>query len=305
MLLTQGLGKDFGERRAVDALDLEVGDGTIVGLLGPNGAGKTTAISMISGVLTPTRGTAAIGGIDVRRDPIGAKRRLGLVPQDLALYEDLSARDNLHFFGRLAGMRGGALASAVAFGLDLAGLADRAADRVSSFSGGMKRRLNLAAGLLHKPRLAILDEPTVGVDPQSRAHIFDVVRRMNQDERMTIVYTSHYMEEVEALCPRVAILDHGRLVADDAVADLVARHADGSVEVLADVVPADAAARLATLGETIVTGNRLRVRTKRSLGEVATALEGAGIEARSIARHRPDLEAVFLSLTGRSLRDES
>ncbi len=304
MLRTQGLGKDFGDRRAVDSLDLDVRDGDILGLLGPNGAGKTTAISMISGVLTPTRGSASIGGIDVREDPIGAKRLLGLVPQDLALYEELSARDNLRFFGRLQGLRGDSLPAAVAWGLDLAGLADRAADRVSSFSGGMKRRLNLAAGILHRPRLAILDEPTVGVDPQSRAHLFDVVRRLHQEEGMTIVYTSHYMEEVEALCPRVAIMDHGKLVAFDTVADLVARHADGTVEVLADSIPAAAPESLGVLGAVTVNGNTMRIETARPLSEIALALERAHVVARSVARHRPDLEAVFLSLTGRRLRDE-
>ena len=304
MLLTKALGRDFGGHRAVDSLDLEVPEGTVLGLLGPNGAGKTTAISMICGVLTPTRGVASIGGIDVHRRAIGAKRLLGLVPQDLALYEDLTARDNLRFFGRLQGLRGEAVSKAVAWGLDLAGLADRAGDRVSSFSGGMKRRLNLAAGILHRPRLAILDEPTVGVDPQSRAHLFDVVRRLHADEGMTIVYTSHYMEEVEALCPRVAIMDRGRLVADDTIADLVASHADGSVEVVAesgvDAVPAT----LAALGAVTLAGNTLRIRTTRSLADVALALGGAGVVARSIARHRPDLEAVFLTLTGHTLRDE-
>ena len=167
ILVAAGLGKDYGSARALDSLDLEVREGEIFGLLGPNGAGKTTAISMIAGVVTPTRGTAAIGGHDVRSDSFAAPRLLGLVPQDVALYEDLSARQNLRFFGRLYGLRGATLLEREAWVLDVVGLSDRADEPVERFSGGMKRRLNLAAGLVHRPRLLVLDEPTVGVDPQS------------------------------------------------------------------------------------------------------------------------------------------
>jgi ABC-2 type transport system ATP-binding protein len=194
----RGLGKDYGARTAVGAIDLDVVRGECLGLLGPNGAGKTTAMSMACGVVTPTRGTVRIAGIDLARDPFGAKARLGLVPQELALYEELSGLQNLRYFGALYGLGGAALAERIDWALGVVGLRDRAGDPIRKYSGGMKRRLNLAAGLLHKPELLILDEPTVGVDPQSRNHIFETVRALKKDG-MTVVYTTHYMEEVEAL----------------------------------------------------------------------------------------------------------
>jgi ABC-2 type transport system ATP-binding protein len=212
LLEVRGLGKDYGARVAVAALDLTVSAGEIVGLLGPNGAGKTTAISMISGVITPTRGTVALDG---------GRAALGIVPQDLAIYDPLSATENREFFGALYGLRGALLRERIAWALGVAGLADRAGEPAAKFSGGMKRRLNLAAGLLHRPRLLILDEPTVGVDPQSRNHIFETLRTLRA-EGTTIVYTSHYMEEVEALCDRVAIMDAGKVIAQGTVLELLA-----------------------------------------------------------------------------------
>jgi ABC-2 type transport system ATP-binding protein len=231
LLETRGLGKDYGDVCALAGLDLEVAEGEIFGLLGPNGAGKTTAISMMCGVVTPTRGSARVGGLDVTRDAFAARRLIGLVPQDLALYEELSAAQNLRFFGALYGLGGAELAARVDQALELAGLRERAREPVARYSGGMKRRLNLAAGLLHRPKLVILDEPTVGVDPQSRNHIFASIRALAAEHGMTVLYTSHYMEEVETLCRRVAILDHGKLIACSTVDDLVARHGGEEVVV--------------------------------------------------------------------------
>jgi ABC-2 type transport system ATP-binding protein len=183
------------------------------------------------GVVTPSRGIARVAGLDIRRQPLAARRLIGLVPQDLALYEELSASQNLRFFGGLYGLAGAELDARVDWALDLAGLRERAREPVSRYSGGMKRRLNLAAGLLHRPRLVICDEPTVGVDPQSRNHLFATIRALAAEHGMTVLYTSHYMEEVELLCRRVAILDHGELIACSTVEDLVARHGGEEVVV--------------------------------------------------------------------------
>ena len=223
-LSLRGLGKDYGGRVAVSALDLEVAAGEFFGLLGPNGAGKTTTIAMACGVLQPSRGRIAIAGLDLRADPRGAKVKLGYVPQELALYGDLSAVQNLRYFGALYGLGGPTLDDRITSALELVRLADRAHDRVSTFSGGMQRRLNLAVGLLHRPELLFLDEPTAGVDPQSRAHLFDTMRALHA-AGTAIVYTSHYLEEVEQLCQRVAILDHGSIIATGTPDELARAHA--------------------------------------------------------------------------------
>jgi ABC-2 type transport system ATP-binding protein len=302
-LSIRGLGKDYGALRAVDALDLDVPAGEIFGLLGPNGAGKTTAISMVAGVLTPSRGTAAVAGHDIESQSFAARGALGLVPQDLAIYEDLTARQNLHFFGSLYGLSGSLLRERIDWALDVARLADRARERVSGFSGGMKRRLNLVAGLLHKPALLILDEPTVGVDPQSRAHIFDTVRAL-RDDGTTVLYTSHYMEEVQGLCDRVAIMDRGAVIASDTVDGLITAHAGGAMEVRVAGDPQPLAAALAAVGAIEVHGDALHVKSEHTVGEVAAAVEAAGGTVRSIRTFGADLESVFLALTGHALRDD-
>ena len=225
-LSLRGVGKDYGARTAVAAIDLEVARGELLGLLGPNGAGKTTTIAMACGVLTPSRGRIEIAGVDLRTSPRAARAKLGYVPQELALYGELSALQNLRYFGALYGLRRATLDQRIAWALDLVSLADRARDRVKEFSGGMQRRLNLAASLLHRPELLILDEPTAGVDPQSRAHLFETLRALHA-EGMAIVYTTHHLEEVELLCQRVAILDHGALIAVGAPGDLARTHAGG------------------------------------------------------------------------------
>lgn len=210
-LSLRGVGKDYGSRKAVTAIDLEVGRGELFGIIGPNGAGKTTTIAMACGVLPPSRGQIAICGIDVRAKPRAAKAKLGYVPQELALYGELSARQNLRYFGALYGLRGALLDERIAWALELGMLADRAGDRVNAFSSGMQRRLNLAAGLLHRPELLVLDEPTAGVDPQSRAHLVATLRRLHA-AGTAIIYSTHYLEEIEQLCQRIAILDHGEIV---------------------------------------------------------------------------------------------
>src|SRR3954466_5578576 len=210
------LRKSFGSLVAVDDVSLTVEAGTLVGLLGPNGAGKTTTVSIVSGLLTPDRGDVRVEGQKLAGDTDPLKRRIGLVPQDLALYDELSALANLQFFGALFNLSGAALARAIGSALELVGLSDRAKDLVKTYSGGMKRRLNLAAGLLHDPDILLLDEPTVGVDPQSRNAIFDNLEELKRRGK-ALLYTTHYMEEAERLADRIVVIDRGRVVADDAV----------------------------------------------------------------------------------------
>jgi ABC-2 type transport system ATP-binding protein len=297
-----GLGKDYGARTAVRAIDLAIESGEIFGLLGPNGAGKTTTISMVAGVVTPSRGSAQVAGADIRAQAFAARRAIGLVPQDLALYEDLSPRQNLRFFGRLYGLGGAALARNVDWALDVAGLIDRGDEPARRFSGGMKRRLNLAAGLVHRPRLLILDEPTVGVDPQSRKHVFDAIRAL-RDGGTTVLYTSHYMEEVEALCDRVAIMDDGAVVAIGSIDALIAAHGGVGIELELDGDLEAAAIAAARFGEVSRDGDVVRVVPAEALVAPVVAAVEAVARIRRLASHRADLETVFLALTGHSLRD--
>jgi linearmycin/streptolysin S transport system ATP-binding protein len=221
MLTINNLRKSFGTLVAVDGVSFAIERGQLLGLLGPNGAGKTTTVSMIAGLVTPDTGEVLVGGQRLSGDTDPVKRRIGLVPQDLALYEELSARDNLRFFGALYDLSGAALNSAIARSLELVELGDRAADKVKTFSGGMKRRLNLAAGLLHDPDILLLDEPTVGVDPQSRNAIFDNLEVLKRHGK-ALLYTTHYMEEAERLADRIVVIDHGRVIADDTLQGLQA-----------------------------------------------------------------------------------
>jgi ABC-2 type transport system ATP-binding protein len=297
-----GLGKDYGARTAVGAIDLAVRRGEIFGLLGPNGAGKTTTISMACGVVTPSRGQVEICGINLATDPFAAKARLGLVPQDLALYDELTATQNLAYVGALYGLRGAKLATQLDWALGVAGLRDRAREPVKQFSGGMKRRLNLAAGVLHAPELLILDEPTVGVDPQSRNHIFATVRELRASG-MTVVYTSHYMEEIEALCDRVAIVDHGAIVALGTLAELVEAHATHGLVLAIDGDLAAALAAALDHGEARRDGDALHVTPRVGLGPLIAAIEATGATIVRVESRQASLEATFLALTGRALRD--
>src|SRR5215210_5960822 len=224
MLEVKNLRKTFGTLVAVDDVSFSLRKGELVGLLGPNGAGKTTTVSMIAGLVTPDQGEVLVGGAPLSGDTDPKKRKIGLVPQDLALYDELSARANLRFFGALYGLAGAALDQAIATTLELVGLGDRVNDRVATYSGGMKRRLNLAAGLLHDPDILLLDEPTVGVDPQSRNAIFDNLEALKRRGK-ALLYTTHYMEEAERLADRIVVVDHGKVIADDTLAELRGRGA--------------------------------------------------------------------------------
>ena len=236
VLDVRGLRKSFGPLVAVDEVSFSIDAGGLVGLLGPNGAGKTTTVSMIAGLVTPDRGEVLVAGQRLAGNTDPAKRRIGLVPQDLALYDELSARDNLRFFGGLYDLTGARLARAIESAMALVELSDRLGDAVKTFSGGMKRRLNLAAGLLHDPDVLLLDEPTVGVDPQSRNAIFDNLETLKAHGK-ALLYTTHYMEEVERLADRIVIVDHGSVIADDTLAGLQlhAATADGSAATLESV----------------------------------------------------------------------
>jgi ABC-2 type transport system ATP-binding protein len=225
MLRVENISKRYGQRVAVDAISFSIEQGETVGLLGPNGAGKTTAIAMISGITRPDGGEVSLGGVSVTQNANAVKRRVGLVTQDLALYEELSAWANLQLFGGLYGLGAARLRPRAEAALSLVGLADRSKDRVRTFSGGMKRRLNIAAALLHDPDLILLDEPTVGVDPQSRSAIFENLEELKRRGK-TLLYTTHYMEEAERLCDRVLILDHGRILANDTVTHFKQQYAN-------------------------------------------------------------------------------
>ena len=298
-----GLGKQFGDRVAVANLDLTVRRGEIFGLLGPNGAGKTTTISTTCGVIPPSSGTARIAGHDIRTETFAAKRAIGLVPQDLALYDDLTARQNLAFFGQLYGLRGAELHARIEWALGIAELTERGDEIIKKFSGGMKRRLNLVVGLIHQPTLLILDEPTVGVDPQSRRHIFDAIRAL-RDGGMTVVYTSHYIEEVEELCDRVAIMDAGRIVTSGTLAELTHDHGGGLEVELEGDEPAIAGALAAVAAfDATRDGSTLRFAQRDAWGPVVSAIEASGARIKRLGSQRADLETVFLALTGRGLRD--
>ena len=281
MLTLENVQKSFGATRAVDGLSLSVRRGELFGLLGPNGAGKSTTVSLAVGLLAPDSGQVSIEGLGNPREP-AVRRRIGVATQALALYELLSGEENLRFFGEVYGLSGSPLASRVAWCLDFVGLTDRKADRVGTYSGGMKRRLNLAAALVHEPELLLLDEPTVGVDPQSRNKIFENIEALHREGR-TIIYTTHYMEEAERLCDRIAILDAGKLLALGTLQQLLDTH--GGPPTL--VVKSEGAER--------------RVQTADPLAELNRVATQTAIE--SFQMERPTLEQVFLRLTGRSLRD--
>ncbi|MDX9856892.1 MAG: ABC transporter ATP-binding protein [candidate division Zixibacteria bacterium] len=296
MIRVTGLRKQFPGLIAVDDVSFDIPAGETFGLLGPNGAGKTTTIGMIVGVLKPDHGTVTIDGVDDSTKPT-VRKSIGNSPQALALYDDLTAVENLRFFGRLYGLSGRVLSERVTAILDLVGLTERRLDRVKTFSGGMQRRLNLGCALVHDPPILLLDEPTVGVDPQSRNLIFEKIEELKKQGR-TIVYTTHYMEEAQRLCDRVAIIDHGRILALDTVRELIARHG-GKAVVAADLntIPDDRSLLPAPLD-----GDHLRFETNYPMEDIAR-LARSGLDFRTLAVDQPDLESVFLNLTGRRLRD--
>jgi ABC-2 type transport system ATP-binding protein len=310
MLEVKALKKSYGSLVAIDGISLRAAAGETVGLLGPNGAGKTTTVSIIAGLLRPDSGEVLIDGRALGGDTDPIKRKIGLVPQDIALYDELPAYDNLIFFGALYDLDGAKAKRAIAEALDLVGLSDRAKDKVGSFSGGMKRRLNLAAALLHDPQILLLDEPTVGVDPQSRNAIFDNLETLKKRGK-TLIYTTHYMEEAERLCDRLIIVDHGKVVADDTlnglyrllpVSNLLAieleKRDDGlrldQIQALPEVQTAEMRAGILRVGVRDLSAGAPKV---------LQWLVEHGHPYQHVVSERADLETVFLTLTGRSLRD--
>ncbi len=296
-LIVEDLKKSFGDIKAVQSVSFEVPKGETFGLLGPNGAGKSTTLSMLSGLISPDSGSVSIDGQSALQAPKRIIGKIGVAPQSLSLYEEMSAEENLAFFGKLFGFGGKRLKERMAWALDFARLQDRKKDRVKTFSGGMKRRLNMVCGLVHDPELILLDEPTVGVDPQSRNHIFDSIEKLKELGR-TIIYTTHYMEEAERLCDRVAIIDHGEILAMDTVDQLISTHAGESlVEAVLSELPPEPASLPGK-----IEGMILKVSTHEPM-EVVAKLVSSGVKIKKLKVDRADLESVFLNLTGRKLRD--
>jgi len=304
-----GLRKNFGKLEAVRGVSFTVQPGEIFSLLGPNGAGKSTTISMLAGLLEPTAGEAAISGYSVRSNPTAAKTALGVVPQDIALYPDLSAYENLMFWGKMYGLRGVELRRRTAEILEMTGLADRQKDRVGTFSGGMKRRVNIGAALLHHPRVVIMDEPTVGIDPQSRRHILDSVKALNR-QGMTVLYTTHYMEEAEELSDHIAIMDHGQIIASGTYAELIRLIGEQTrMDLTVNADPDIAVRAWENLpGVSKVSRENGAIQTlvqdsNAALPRLFEAASQAGVRITGVNIREPNLEAVFLHLTGRALRD--
>ncbi|MBM2848717.1 MAG: putative transporter ATP-binding protein [Anaerolineales bacterium] len=326
ILEAEKLVKKYGENVAVKGISFTMQEGEVFGLLGPNGAGKSTTISMLTCLFPPTEGSIRIYGHDVIKEANQVKRLIGIVPQDLALYPTLNARDNLTFYGQMFGLGGADLKQRVETVLQYVSMTDRAKDAVKTYSGGMKRRINLAVGLIHSPRILFLDEPTVGVDPQSRNHIFESVERLNREQGMSILYTSHYMEEVERLCHRVAIVDRGQIIAMDTPKNLVAMLGGGIIRIgmlkedesvhqaveklsevksaafMAGVEPeADEGAAAPQPRKTILKVEA-RQQANDALVQVIQLFNERNVPILSVETLEPNLETVFLHLTGKSLR---
>lgn len=329
LVQTQNLSKSYqradgSQHDAVKNVNLEIYKGEILGLLGPNGAGKTTLIAMISGLIAPTTGDALIGGYSITKQPLEAKQLIGFIPQEIALYPELSARQNLKFFGQMYGLGGKALEGRIDEVLALIDLSDRQKERVETFSGGMKRRVNIGVGFLHKPQLLYMDEPTVGIDPQSRRRILDTVKLLRDEHGATILYTTHLMEEAQELSDRVGIMDHGEIIALDSQEALTQSVGEDDLlqfQVGTSAVTEELLARVQrevasvthlvyTPPEAVIDSEiapaLLAVYTRRgrtALPALIQVLSEAGIEIQSVQVREPDLEAVFLALTGRALRD--
>jgi ABC-2 type transport system ATP-binding protein len=310
VLSCRGLVKRFGERVAVDGVGFEIARGECYGLLGPNGAGKTTTISMLCGLLARDGGEVVVEGEPIDTRTVEARAAIGYVPQEIALYETQSARDNLRFFGRLYGLRGARLAERVEASLDAVGLGDRGDDKIEAYSGGMRRRANIAVGLLHEPKLLVLDEPTVGVDPQSRNAILEAIAVL-VEAGLAVLYTTHYMEEAERLCHRVGVMDAGRLLVEGTRRELTAAVGQQDRLVLGVTGDVEGLARscraIDGVTDAVVTAAGVEVLARdgrRLLAKVVEAADSSGTVLGSVEVVEPDLEAVFLHLTGKALRDE-
>ena len=309
MFRVEKLLKRYGDLTAVDRISFEVRPGEIYGLLGPNGAGKTTTMSILSGLLNPDEGSVLFDGIDLLAEPIRVKQQIGVVPQETALYETLTARENLRFWGSLYGLSGAALGAAVDRVLEQVGLTARARDRVRTYSGGMKRRLNLALGIVHGPKAVLMDEPTTGIDPQGRANILDTVRDVAANGT-TVLYTTHYLEEAETLCNRIGIMDHGKILVEGTLAELKARAGqEETVTIRGSFTMEQAHERLGKLpgARLIHSGDSNVVLSVKGAGQGAAQLLadlfGSGLPVDAISIQPPSLNSLFLNLTGRELRD--
>lgn len=302
--------KRFNDKLVLDNVSFNINKGEIFGLLGPNGAGKSTLINLMVGLLKMDKGQVIIGGNDISKETIKAKQRIGLVPQEIALFEGLNAKENLEYWGGLYGLRGKVLKDRIDEAIEISALKDHLKNPVKKYSGGMKRRLNIAAAMMHHPEVLIMDEPTVGVDPQSRNHIFEVVKRMNKEYSTSIIYTSHYMEEVELLCDNILILDLGKEVAYGSkeelkrmvISDKVIKiKAQGRLEELAFAIK-----KLPNIRGTEVVGDEIKVICNEALtiNEILDVISEYKVAVRNIGIEEPNLEEVFLTLTGRNLRDE-
>ncbi|MES1029591.1 ABC transporter ATP-binding protein [Bacillus velezensis] len=310
MLELTDLTKKYGDFTAVNHISLRVEKGEIFGLLGPNGAGKSTTVSMISTVLPPTGGTICIDGTSLQEQPAAIKKVMGVVPQEIALYQALSAKDNLAFFGSLYGLSGKELCKRVDEVLDIIELQEQRHQRISEFSGGMKRRVNIGAALMNEPKLFILDEPTVGIDPQSRHHILETVKTLNQEKGMTVIYTSHYMEEVEYLCEKAAIMDHGSIIACGTKDELKqSAKASDTLIVNAEGLNDDAVKkirRISGVAEAAVSQQTITMLVSaadRNILDIADDIRKTGITIKGIHFEEANLESIFLRLTGKTLRD--
>ena len=308
MIEVEHLRKQYGDIVAVKDVSFSAHPGEIFGLLGPNGAGKTTTIGCISSLLTPSAGRVRVMGHDVTRDGIEARRSIGVVPQEIALYEDLSAYENLSYWGGAQGLRGSALRNAIHDVLELTGLLDRAKEPVKQFSGGMKRRLNFACGIVHRPKVLLLDEPTVGVDPQSRVRLLELVRDQARGGAC-VLYTTHYMEEAETLCDRLAIVDHGQIIAQGTLTELRAMLSERDLLRLTGVFRPDAVrdALLHLDGVEIIQADESQLSLSVSdashrLPAIFSAIGSAG-EVRGTTLTQPSLESLFIKLTGKELRE--
>ena len=310
ILEVKDVSKKYGKKQVLSGVSFDIEEGDIFGLIGPNGAGKSTLINIITGILDPLNGEVLIGGHSIKKKPIEAKKLIGLVPQELALSEDISAIDNLNFFASLYGLSGKKLKEAVNEALEVAGLTEKKKEKVKKFSGGMKRRLNLAAAIMHKPRLLILDEPTVGIDPQSRNNIFEYLRKVNSQDKTTILYTSHYMEEVEELCKNIFVIDEGREIAYGTL-NSVKEKANGTVtiEIKADKINEDIIEKISLLDGALNvekeanTLNILYERNKVNLDGLIKILQTSGAVIKAIQINELNLGEVFLQLTGKKLRE--
>jgi ABC-2 type transport system ATP-binding protein len=320
ILEATGLVKKFGDNVAVNDVNFTMQEGEVFGLLGPNGAGKSTTISMLTCLYQPNEGSMRIFGHDVVKEAPKVKALIGVVPQDIALYPTLNARDNLSFFGEMYGLKGRDLKERVETVISYVAMSERAKDAIKTYSGGMKRRINLAAGLIHSPKLLFLDEPTVGVDPQSRNHIFESLERLNREQDMAILYTTHYMEEAERLCDRVAIIDRGQIIAMDTPKNLIGMLGGGMIHIglaredealreevanLSEVrsasyaIPADSEASMSTK---VVLKVEAQTHANAALVQLIQLFNQKDTEMLSLETLEPNLESVFLHLTGKSLR---